>query len=125
MLRAILLVGLGSAGGGILRYLTGKWVHALIPTQFPLGTMTVNVLGCFIIGLVYCIFSKNSTADANIQLLLATGFCGGFTTFSSFMHDNYAMIENGNFIQVALYTGLSMVLGLLALYFAVYLMKNI
>ena len=125
MLRTILLVGLGSAGGGILRYLAGRWIHTIIPTSFPIGTMVVNILGCFIIGLVYCIFSKNTTMDSNLQLLLATGFCGGFTTFSSFMHENYAMIENGNFIQVAIYTGLSIILGLLALYFAIYLCKHI
>lgn len=125
MLRAILLVGLGSAGGGILRYLAGKWIHTIIPTAFPLGTMAVNILGCFIIGLIYCIFSKNTSMDTNMQLLLATGFCGGFTTFSSFMHENYAMIENGHFIQAAIYTGLSVILGLLALYFAIYLCKHI
>lgn len=125
MLRTILLVGLGSAAGGILRYLTGKWIHTSIHTSFPLGTMTVNILGCFIIGLVYYFFSKNSTMDTNMQLLLATGFCGGFTTFSSFMHENYTMIVNGNFIQVAIYTGLSILLGLLALYFAIYLCKHI
>lgn len=125
MLRAILLVGLGSAGGGILRYLTGKWFHNLIATSFPVGTLIVNVVGCFIIGLVYCIFDRGNTGDANMQLLLATGFCGGFTTFSSFMHENYTMIENGNFLHLALYTGLSVVLGLLALYLAIHLVKNV
>lgn len=124
MLKAILLVGLGSAGGGILRFLIGKWAHSLIATSFPLGTMIVNILGCFIIGLIYSIFSKNSAADANMQLLLATGFCGGFTTFSSFMHENYVMLENGNFLQLALYTILSIVLGMLALYLAIYLTRN-
>ena len=64
MIKAILLVGLGSAGGGIMRYLVGKWTHSLIATSFPLGTMIVNVLGCFVIGLVYSIFSKNSTSAA-------------------------------------------------------------
>lgn len=125
MLKAILLVGLGSAGGGILRYLTGKLVHGIIPTQFPLGTMAVNVIGCFLIGLVYCIFSRGTSADTNMQLLLATGFCGGFTTFSSFIHENYAMLENGNILQLAIYTGLSVVLGFIALYLAVYLVKSI
>lgn len=124
MLRAILLVGLGSAGGGILRYLVGKWAHSIIATSFPLGTMIVNVLGCFVIGLVYCFFSKSNPYDTNMQLLLATGFCGGFTTFSSFMHENYVMLENGNFLQLALYTSLSILLGILALYFAIYLMRN-
>lgn len=124
MLKAILLVGLGSAGGGILRYLAGKWTHSIIATPFPIGTMAVNVLGCFLIGLIHSIFTRNTTADANMQLLLATGFCGGFTTFSSFMHENYVMIENGHFLQLALYTALSILLGILALYFAVYLMRN-
>ena len=125
MLRAILLVGLGSAGGGIMRYLVGKWTHSLISTSFPLGTMIVNVLGCFVIGLIYCIFSKNTPADANMQLLLATGFCGGFTTFSSFMHENYVMLENGNILQLAIYIGLSVILGILALYLAIYLIKSV
>lgn len=124
MIKAILLVGLGSAGGGIMRYLVGKWTHSLIATSFPLGTMIVNILGCFVIGLVYSIFSKNSTSAADMQLLLATGFCGGFTTFSSFMHENYVMLENGNFFQLALYTILSIALGILALYLAIYLTRN-
>ena len=124
MLRAIFFVGLGSAGGGILRYLTGKWIHNLIATSFPLGTLAVNVIGCFIIGLVYCIFDRGNATDTNMQLLLATGFCGGFTTFSSFMHENYTMIENGQFLHLILYTGLSVVLGLLALYLAISLAKS-
>lgn len=125
MLRAILLVGLGSAGGGILRYLTGKLIHGIYPTQFPLGTMIVNIIGCFLIGLVYCIFSRNTPGDTNMQLLLATGFCGGFTTFSSFIHENYTMLETGNILQLALYTGLSVMLGFLALYLAIYLAKSV
>lgn len=124
MLRAILLVGLGSACGGILRYLAGKLIHGVISTQFPAGTMAVNVIGCFLIGLVYCIFNRHTPGDTNMQLLLATGFCGGFTTFSSFIHENHAMLENGNILQFALYTGLSVTLGLLALYLAIYLVKS-
>lgn len=124
MLQAIILVGLGSAGGGILRYLTGKVVHNIIPTQFPLGTMAVNIIGCFIIGLIYCLFNRHTTGDTNMQLLLATGFCGGFTTFSSFIHENYTMLETGNILQLAIYTGASVILGFLALYLAVYLVKS-
>lgn len=125
MLRAILLVGLGSAGGGILRYLTGKWIHNLTTITFPLGTLAVNVIGCFIIGLIYCIFDRGNSTDTSMQLLLATGFCGGFTTFSSFMHENFTMIENGQFLHLILYTCLSVVLGLLALYLAIYLVKSL
>lgn len=124
ILRAILLVGIGSAGGGILRFLIGKWIHNLISTSFPLGTMIVNIAGCFIIGLVYGIFSRETSADANMQFLLATGFCGGFTTFSSFMHENMVMLENGNLLQLAAYTTLSIILGITALYLAAYLLRN-
>ena len=97
MIKAILLVGLGSAGGGIMRYLVGKWTHSLIATSFPLGTMIVNVLGCFVIGLVYSIFSKNSTSAADMQLLLATGFCGGFSLVATlsdwaFLHKKYRSV---------------------------------
>ncbi len=123
MLRAILLVGLGSAGGGILRYLVGKWMHNVTSTSFPLGTMAVNILGCFIIGLIYGIFDKGTSSNVNMQLLLATGFCGGFTTFSSFVNENYAMLQNGNIVHFALYTGISVVLGLLVLFFAHWLIK--
>ncbi len=123
MLRAIILVGLGSAGGGILRYLVGKWIHNATSTSFPLGTMAVNILGCFIIGLIYGIFDKGTSSDVNMQLLLATGFCGGFTTFSSFVNENYAMLQNGNIVHFALYTGISVVLGLLVLFFAHWLIK--
>lgn len=107
-----------------MRFLIGKWIHNLISTSFPLGTMIVNIAGCFIIGLVYGIFSRETSADTNMQLLLATGFCGGFTTFSSFMHENMVMLENGNLLQLAAYTILSIILGITALYLAVYLLRN-
>lgn len=125
MLKSMLLVGLGSAGGGIARFLISKYIHHIISLSFPLGTMVVNVLGCFIIGLIYSLISKNSPTGENLHLLLATGFCGGFTTFSSFIHENYSMIERGNILECAIYTGLSIVLGISALYLAIYIAKNL
>ena len=124
MLKSILLVGLGSAGGGIARFLISKYAHHFTSLSFPLGTMAVNILGCFIIGLIYSLISKSTASGANIHLLLATGFCGGFTTFSSFIHENYTMIERGNILECALYTGLSITLGMLALYCAIYIGRN-
>ena len=92
MIKSILLVGLGSCAGGILRYL----VSLVLPPRgsgFPTATFIVNIAGCLLIGLLYGLFSKYSETPSALCLLLTTGLCGGFTTFSTFSNEAVAMLQ--------------------------------
>ena len=88
MLKSILLVGVGGAAGSMLRYLTALLVNRYANSHFPWATFTVNILGCFLIGLLFGLLDKQQVANQNIRLLLITGFCGGYTTFSAFSIEN-------------------------------------
>ena len=115
MIKNMLLVGLGGGVGSMLRYITIHWVYRLLEKPFPIGTLTVNVLGCFLAGLVSGLLVKLG-GDERIRLLLMVGFCGGFTTFSAFAHENMGMMQNGNYLGVLLYITLSIVTGFTAVW---------
>ncbi len=117
MFKTILCVGIGSFAGGVLRYLISKWSTSLTTVHsFPLGTFLANVLGCLAIGVFYTFFEKHSSLSPHLKLLLTTGFCGGFTTFSTFMNENYQFAKAGHFPSLLLYTGLSLFIGFLMVY---------
>ena len=112
MLKNILLVGIGGMLGSVLRYLTGQLVRH---EQFPFATMTVNVLGSFIIGLVMGVAARQE-GFGNWRLFMATGICGGFTTFSSFAWENLQLLNQQRYTTFVIYTGGSLVLGLAAVF---------
>ena len=114
MFRQILIVGLGSATGGMARFLIGKWIYSLYPQTFPLPTLLINILGCFIIGLLYGVSIKTGALSAEMRLLLTTGLCGGFTTFSAFAYENILLMKNGEYTMVLVYITASVVLGIVA-----------
>ena len=112
MLNNILLVGCGGAIGSILRYLCQRtWNN-----QFPYGTLLVNIAGCFLIGILLGIFGKQM--EESKKLLLITGFCGGFTTFSSFSQEGVQMMMDNRWLSFGLYTLASVAGGLLATFLA-------
>lgn len=100
MIRNILLIGFGGALGSMLRYITGQLIG---PKPFPLATLLINIAGSFIIGAVMAYSLKNESFSVNWKLFLATGICGGFTTFSAFSLENLVMIETGKYTMVAVY----------------------
>jgi fluoride exporter len=110
-MRTALLVGLGSFIGGISRYLISKLITEQLPSIFPWGTFTVNVVGCFLIGLVFGWGSKN-VLELNWQLFLATGILGGFTTFSAFSIETLNLMNAGHTATAITYVALSIVIGL-------------
>jgi fluoride exporter len=109
MFKNFLLVGLGGALGSMLRYAA----YLFITTKyFPAATLAVNILGSFIIGLVLALSVKDETFLNNWKLFLATGICGGFTTFSAFSAENVALLQNEKYFIALLYIVLSIVLGI-------------
>ncbi len=118
MIRTLLFIGGGSFLGGIARYLVKIGCGKLFPaTMLPLGTLVANVAGCFLIGLFYGIASRHTTMSQDMLMFLTVGFCGGFTTFSTFMNENMSMLQGGEFLSSLFYTVLSLIFGLIFLYF--------
>jgi len=111
--KEILLAGIGGFIGSAGRYLVGKWTGGMWHGSFPLGTFLVNLIGCFLIGLLFGLLEQARVLTPNQNILLITGFCGGFTTFSSFAHDMWILGSKGDWLTFALYLGMSIILGIL------------
>lgn len=113
MLRSLLLVGLGGAIGSMARYGISHIINTRYTKPFPLATFIINIVGCFLIGLLFGYVQKNSSQQSDVWLVLATGFCGGFTTFSAFALENVNMLKGQLNITALLYIVASVVVGIL------------
>lgn len=114
-MKQALLVGLGGAIGSIARYLLGaSLLHRFPHLKFPLGTFTVNFLGCLLIGLIAGYAERRENFSPDIRLFLMTGLCGGFTTFSAFAHENLNLLRRGDSSLAFAYIAASVLLGLAA-----------
>jgi len=116
MIKQIALVALGGSVGSVLRYLASLWVTKQFPCTFPLGTFIVNVTGCFIIGFLLGLSIFQNLQNNELKLLLTVGFCGGYTTFSTFSSESLRLLESGNYWTFGLYITGSIVLGLMAVW---------
>lgn len=110
-MKTALLIGLGSFIGGTSRYLLSKIIQTQFATVFPFGTFAVNVVGCFLIGLIFGWSSKNYL-EPDWQLFLTTGVLGGFTTFSAFSMETITMMNAGQTTSAIFYVVLSVAVGL-------------
>ncbi len=111
-----LLVGMGSFVGGNARYVLGRWVGGLVDARFPLGTLLINVLGSFLLGFLAGLLATRALPHSDsLRLALGVGFCGGFTTFSTFEYENHALLEDGLWLSAVANMALSLVVGLVAL----------
>ena len=119
-MKSFLLVFLGGGLGSGLRYLVTITMNQYSKV-LPFGTFTVNMLGCLLIGLILGYAQKENTLTSNQTLLLATGFCGGFTTFSAFANENLELIKNGELFNFCVYTIGSVLIGILAVFIGFYL----
>jgi len=116
MLKTILLVGSGGFIGSVTRYYMSKFIQNSTFTSFPTGTLFVNILGSLILGFLVGLAIKHPSFSLEWRLALMVGFCGGFTTFSTFTSENLKLIQDGQFLYVLTYTGLSIFLGFTAVY---------
>ena len=110
-MKHLLLVGLGGAIGSMLRYAGGLLYSN---KSFPFTTFLINVIGSFAIGIVIGFCIKNESVSNNWKLFLATGICGGFTTFSTFSFENLQLLQEGKIVLSLLYILSSIILGILA-----------
>jgi CrcB protein len=117
-----MLVFLGGGFGSVLRYIIGKYFNSP-ETGIPYGTFAANILGSLLIGIILGVAAKNNTLSQNQTLLLATGFCGGFTTFSTFAYENHVFLKSGDFTSFAFYTIASFIIGFLAVFLGMFLVK--
>ena len=115
IMKNILLVALGGALGSSLRYLISKFIAGYWTTTFPMATFAVNILGCLLIGLLTGLVAEGILSQ-DMKFLLVTGFCGGFTTFSTFANESLSLMRPGEILTSALYIGLSVAAGILAVY---------
>lgn len=121
-MKGILFVFLGGGIGSVLRFLVAKIGNSSF-TGIPYGTFAANVVGSLLIGFLLGWAAKNQGISENAMLLLATGFCGGFTTFSTFAYENHVFLKAGDFATFGLYTLGSLVIGFMAVFVGIWLVK--
>ena len=122
MTKEILIVGVGSFTGGALRYILSVGLSKLGRLwAFPIGIMVINVLGCFLIGVLYGYFKSKVTTDPVLPLLLMTGVLGGFSTFS---FETVQLLQQNEWLKAALYVVGSVGLGVVACYWGISKFEN-
>ena len=121
-MKQLILVFIGGGFGSIARYALSKLFNSEV-TGIPYGTFIANVLGSLLIGIILGFAAKNETLNSSQTLLLATGFCGGFTTFSTFAYENHVFLKSGDFMNFFLYAVGSFILGFAAVFFGMFLVK--
>ncbi|EJZ21687.1 fluoride efflux transporter CrcB [Rhizobium sp. Pop5] len=118
-----LLVAVGGAIGSVLRYYVGQWALKLMGPAFPWGTLAVNVVGCFVIGVFAELIARKFNASMELRLLLITGFLGGFTTFSAFSLDAISLFERGEAVAGGAYIVASVGLSMAAVFAGLAIMR--
>ncbi|MDB5273791.1 MAG: crcB [Chitinophagaceae bacterium] len=122
-LRILLLIGFGGGIGSIFRYLTASLVHKYYAGIFPLATLLINVLGSFLIGIIFGAIERHELSNPDLKFLFITGFCGGYTTFSAFAFENFSLFQSNETFTALAYIGLSLFLGLFATWAGIALVK--
>lgn len=123
MMRILLLIGVGGGIGSVFRYLTSVVVNRHFQTIFPWATLIANVLGCLIIGLLLGFIERHQLTNPGLKYFFITGFCGGYTTFSSFASENMSLFQSQNTGIAFLYIAASILTGLFAVWLGLTIAK--
>ncbi len=107
-MKYLILIAAGGAGGAVARYLLATWVHSLWEGRLPLGTLVVNMLGSFLIGVIFVLIDRKGI-HPDWRCVLIVGYLGAFTTFSTFSQESISLIERGHYLHAAGYMGASAV----------------
>ncbi|WP_335964535.1 fluoride efflux transporter CrcB [Galbibacter sp. PAP.153] len=121
-MKQLFFVFIGGGLGSILRYLIGKYLNSAV-SGIPYGTFAANILGSLIIGFILGLAAKHNSLTQNQLLFIATGFCGGFTTFSTFAFENHVFLKSGDFLNFAAYAIITFIVGISAVFFGAWLIK--
>lgn len=123
-MKIVFYIALGGGLGSVLRYLTSQGMNKLISSTFPYGTFLANMLGCFLIGLFWSYFEKQTSYSQELRFFLITGICGGYTTFSAFSNENIQLLQNNQIGLALFYTALSIMIGFGMTYLGILIGKN-
>ena len=121
----LLYVALGSAIGGVSRYLLGGLVQRMLDTTFPAGTLLVNVTGSFLLGAIIRYALETPSLTPEIRAFLTIGVCGGYTTFSTFSYETMALLEDGEWARAGVYITASVILSLIATFLGLALARQV
>jgi CrcB protein len=121
----IFLIAIGGALGSVSRYGCQRWIYQWHPHPFPFGTFAVNIAGSLLIGIFYAVSEKGNLMNPDWRLFLTTGFCGGFTTFSTFSFETVSLLREGDYAYALTYILLSVVLGVIAVALGILIIKII
>lgn len=123
MIKSLLMVGAGSFVGGALRYALSLLMRSHIGGSFPWSTLAVNLIGCFLFGVLFALFNRIGSPGSSWCLFLTTGLCGGFTTFSTFANESMQMLRDNNMMGFAGYVAASVILGVSLVAFGYWIAK--
>jgi CrcB protein len=123
-MKILMIIGAGSFIGGVLRYMLSLFIQTRFLSTFPFGTLGVNIAGCFAIGIVFAL-SEKTNMSAEWRLFLATGICGGFTTFSAFSQETLGLLRDGQLWYASAYVIVSVLFGVFATFIGYSIFKLI
>ena len=123
--KTFLLVGIGGFAGSVLRYWLALFIGRQVNSQFPIGTLTVNIIGCLLIGMIAGFSERDTFLSPETRILLTTGFCGGFTTFSAFSYESVTLLREGELFYLGANVVLSVSLGIISTYIGLLFSRSI
>jgi fluoride exporter len=119
-MQSLLMVFIGGGLGSVVRYSLGKWISSLHTHHFPYGTLVANVLACFILGLIIGLADHRQLFSPNARLFWTVGFCGGFSTFSTFSHETLYLFQGGFTLSSIIYVIFSLIFCVAAVYLGLF-----